>query len=517
MTDYGYSLQYYPNGNVQTATEAFASGSDQWQYQYDDLNRLGNAVNSALGKGCTYGYDNWGNRLTEAPAGGPGSSCFSQTLSINESKSNQQLNSPDQYCFDASGNMLDDGPCPVSGAHKYAYDGEGRLASANYGAETFIYDADGRRVGTYDGSNYANVMYDNVTGEPLSEWTNLGWTERELWVSGRHLGYVINGTMTWSAGDWLGSERVRTDSSGNLVGSFESLPFGDGQTTLSGTDNDIIHFTGKERDTESGLDYFGARYYGSSLGRFISPDFQDDDTDPEPSPWADFTNPQSLNLYSYVLNNPVSHSDPDGHDCIDTSIFSNTGTIAVVSGDNCLNNLGPNAIYVNGTVDAKSLTASVSASGTTFGYNYTSPDGQSGGSGVIAQAPTFGSLEGPANQAGLNLLSTSAGVVNAATVGYAAVFGTAGAGAVVGSAGGLMTIAGDSGLDLLGNQAINRMIGASQRELLKDFFKSGQLPKGLSQQTLRLYKEVAQRAIAAGKDQLGVQAQRLQMIINAIR
>jgi hypothetical protein len=60
------------------------------------------------------------------------------------------------------------------------------------------------------------------------------------------------------------------------------------------------------------------------------------------------------------------------------------------------------------------------------------------------------------------------------------------------------------------------MIGAAQRELLKDFFKSGKLPEGLSQRTLQLYKTVAQRAIAAGKDQLGVQAQRLQMINNVL-
>jgi RHS repeat-associated protein len=62
-------------------------------------------------------------------------------------------------------------------------------------------------------------------------------------------------------------------------------------------------FTGKERDQESGLDYFGARYYGSSMGRFMSPD-------PSGLSYADPTNPQSLNLYSYVLNNPLKFTDP---------------------------------------------------------------------------------------------------------------------------------------------------------------------------------------------------------------
>lgn len=70
-------------------------------------------------------------------------------------------------------------------------------------------------------------------------------------------------------------------------------------------------FTAKERDTESGLDMFGARYYGSSLGRFMTPDWAEKPTD---VPYANFGNPQSLNLYSYVNNNPTTTRDPDGHD-----------------------------------------------------------------------------------------------------------------------------------------------------------------------------------------------------------
>jgi RHS repeat-associated protein len=61
-------------------------------------------------------------------------------------------------------------------------------------------------------------------------------------------------------------------------------------------------FTGKERDGESGLDNFGARYFGSSLGRFMSPD--------PPLMDQHIADPQSWNLYSYVRNNPVSFVDP---------------------------------------------------------------------------------------------------------------------------------------------------------------------------------------------------------------
>jgi RHS repeat-associated protein len=69
-------------------------------------------------------------------------------------------------------------------------------------------------------------------------------------------------------------------------------------------------FTGKERDAESGNDYFGARYYASTMGRFLSPDWS---AKVQPVPYAKLDDPQSLNLYSYVRNNPLSRVDKDGH------------------------------------------------------------------------------------------------------------------------------------------------------------------------------------------------------------
>jgi RHS repeat-associated protein len=72
----------------------------------------------------------------------------------------------------------------------------------------------------------------------------------------------------------------------------------------------IHKFTGKERDSESNLDYFGARHDASSMGRFMTPDWA---AKPTSVPHANFGNPQSLNLYSYVANNPLSRMDTDGH------------------------------------------------------------------------------------------------------------------------------------------------------------------------------------------------------------
>jgi RHS repeat-associated protein len=78
--------------------------------------------------------------------------------------------------------------------------------------------------------------------------------------------------------------------------------------------------TGKERDSESGNDYFSARYYGSSMGRFLSPD-------PTQLYYADPTNPQSFNLYSYVYNNPLANTDPTGTDACATDNGDGTATI----------------------------------------------------------------------------------------------------------------------------------------------------------------------------------------------
>lgn len=89
-------------------------------------------------------------------------------------------------------------------------------------------------------------------------------------------------------------------------------------------------YTGKERDAESGNDYFGARYYASTMGRWLSPDFVDDGLDPAPVPWANFENPQTLNLYSYVQNNPLTLADSDGHD---VQICDNNGHCNTISND----------------------------------------------------------------------------------------------------------------------------------------------------------------------------------------
>jgi RHS repeat-associated protein len=123
----------------------------------------------------------------------------------------------------------------------------------------------------------------------------------------------------WLVSDQLGTPRMIVDKSGSLAGvkRHDYLPFGEeigsaqvaligGRTTTQGYTGDTVRqqFTQKERDIETGLDYFGARYYGSTLGRFTSPD-------PVLSSGKSLQ-PQSWNRYSYCLNDPLKYVDPNG-------------------------------------------------------------------------------------------------------------------------------------------------------------------------------------------------------------
>jgi len=138
----------------------------------------------------------------------------------------------------------------------------------------------------------------------------------EVYAGGRHLA-TYDGGLTFSHADWLGTERVRHTYGYTGSETCASLPFGDNlicNETDPGLSFSPLHVTGKERDPESGLDDFGARYNSSSMGRFMTPDWS---SEPKSVPYADFRNPQGLNLYSYVKNNPVTATDPDGHCTVD--------------------------------------------------------------------------------------------------------------------------------------------------------------------------------------------------------
>jgi RHS repeat-associated protein len=198
----------------------------------------------------------------------------------------------------------------------------------------YVYDAEGYRVAkgtitsmscdpSVNGIATANNETDYVLGPGGEQVTELAqdangtmnWQRTYVYAVGLIATYDPNPDNpsqplpSFRLTDWLGTLRATTDAYGVAQGTCTGLPYGDG-VTCSGDIPDNHHFTGKERDAETGNDYFGARYFASSMGRFMSPDWSAQE---EPVPYAKLGDPQSLNLYSYVRNNPLGGVDQDGH------------------------------------------------------------------------------------------------------------------------------------------------------------------------------------------------------------
>ncbi len=152
--------------------------------------------------------------------------------------------------------------------------------------------------------------------------------------------------VRWLVPDQLGTPRMIFDQSGSLANTkrHDYLPFGEeiyagtgGRATGMGytvqgyppVDRARQKFTSKERDDETGLDYFLARYYSSTQGRFTSPDefkggpaelYENVDAH-DPVFYAETAQPQTLNKYHYCVNNPLRFVDPDGHQEVTTDII----------------------------------------------------------------------------------------------------------------------------------------------------------------------------------------------------
>jgi RHS repeat-associated protein len=197
----------------------------------------------------------------------------------------------------------------------------------------YIYDAGGTRVakGTItawscnpavNGFKTVSDFVLGLGGEQVTEMgvdttagsgtTTLAWQHTNVFAGGKLLGTYDKDGLHFYFDDPLGTRRAQTDYAGHLEQTCQSLPFGD-QLACTGGDLQAPtehHFTGKERDSESGNDYFMARYYSSAMGRFMSPDWS---AKAEPVPYARLGDPQSLNLYAYVGNNPLIRYDADGH------------------------------------------------------------------------------------------------------------------------------------------------------------------------------------------------------------
>ena len=184
---------------------------------------------------------------------------------------------------------------------------------------------------TIENGNGTGVSYDVTT--TLTAGTQINFVinrHSNNWCDSTNfdptISYTSSGTE-WLVADHLGTPRMVVDQTGSLAGikRHDYLPFGEelfvgtgGRTTAQGygqVDNVRQHFTGEERDSETGLDYLSARYYASALGRFSSAD----------SFGGSIADPQTLNRYAYVGNNPLAYTDPTGHERFGAQFSSSTG------------------------------------------------------------------------------------------------------------------------------------------------------------------------------------------------
>ncbi len=148
-------------------------------------------------------------------------------------------------------------------------------------------------------------------GEILAETDAAGNTlNAYVFFGGKRVALVpATGTPLYYAEDMLGSSRVIVQSNGTLCYDADFTPFG-AEKTATSTCAQNYKFEGKERDSESGNDDFGARYYSWRFGRWLSADWS---SVPVAVPYANLTNPQTLNLYAMVADDPESFADLVGH------------------------------------------------------------------------------------------------------------------------------------------------------------------------------------------------------------
>lgn len=327
----GYT--YLPNGNpyTQTISNVGLATPVTQTYTYDGANRVLSAVEQGGSQEWNqyYGYDRRGNRslLTSSnfipytgitPQASPPVH-LGQTVSGPFTTNNHWTGA----LYDGAGNQA--GTLGTVG-DTATYDTENRLSTVTEpiaGVMQYYYDGDGKRV--------MKVVCPAGTSGCTPSTTN-ALTTVYVYDAARQVaaeyGQPTDAGTKYLFADALGSTRLETDAVGGSGRCTDYAPFGSempqsiggrsgcygNMSYPSGTPDEFnTKFTGKERDAETGLDFFGARYFSSAQGRWTSADWS---AIPEPIPYAKLDNPQSLNLYQYSLNNPLSLRDDDGHEII---------------------------------------------------------------------------------------------------------------------------------------------------------------------------------------------------------
>lgn len=294
------------NGNIWSITNYKDTNRTQ-TFAYDALNRLASAQNAGAncavvtvdGKteywGNSYTYDAWGNLTNKTIT-----KCGAETINAPALNNNQLTG----YTYDVAGNMVNDS------SHGYTFDAENRIAKVDSTAATYTYNPLGNRVRKDAGSTSTEYFYFGSMIIVELNVSTSAWTNYVFFNGQRVARHDPSGSVFYYLADQVHSTSVIADSAGSLKAESDYYPWGGELQIVNNDPNNHYKFTSKERDSESQLDYFGARYYGNALSRFMTPDW---DGKPATVPYAEFGDPQSLNLYSYVRNSPIVRVDANGH------------------------------------------------------------------------------------------------------------------------------------------------------------------------------------------------------------
>ena len=175
----------------------------------------------------------------------------------------------------------------------------------NTGRELAVYDMNTGRM------KYYNLFGNGSLGRAEANWDSI-WVEDPRSQNPGYWSYSRTDSRYYYIKDHLGSIRITIDEAGNVVNAQDYYSFGGilRSYETGGLSGERYKFTGKERDTETNYDYFGARYYDSDLGRWLTPD-----------PLADKY--PGWSPYNYVMNNPLRLIDPNGMGIKDSASAAN--------------------------------------------------------------------------------------------------------------------------------------------------------------------------------------------------
>jgi RHS repeat-associated protein len=331
LSKYHEHLGYESNGNINyqniNANYSNYSPCVNALFAYDNINRL---TDVTYNRNEHFTYDNDGNILTK--------SCDDNNISYQYGNNNDQVtsifsNSNFYFEYNARGSVISDTRKAISliqynynnlptllhqtngNEYTYGYDNTGNrtykkvtTGSTIINEEYYLRDQTGRELAIYDVQTKMLKML-NLYGSSLIGRVNVSWeayTPNEQENNTNHIEpvyYRPHYEKYYYVKDHLGNINLTLSENGSIVNGQLYLSYGE---YISGTNyseggiaNDKYKFTGKERDNETGYDYFGSRFYDSQLGRWLSVD-----------PLADKY--PGWSPYNYCLNNPIKLIDDDG-------------------------------------------------------------------------------------------------------------------------------------------------------------------------------------------------------------